>query len=121
MTPTYPHLDIERRGSVFCVRLRSNRFPETEIHEVAQELAELGRSEGCRGLALALGPKPPECLYSVFLAKLCSVQRVLAENGAGLVLCDVDPSVRTIFQAVKLDERFRFAPDFDAAVAALTA
>jgi hypothetical protein len=121
MTQGYRHLDVERRGDVFCARLRSRVLAETEIHELADELVELGQSKGCRGLALSLGPLPPECLYSVFLAKLFWVQRVLGETGACLVLCEVDRAVQTIFEAVKLDEHFRFAQDFDAAVAAVTA
>ncbi len=121
MMPLYPHLQVERRGDVFCVRIRSHRIEETEIHDLAQELVDLARSEPCRGLALSLGPKSPDCLYSVFLAKLYWVQRLLAEHGAGLVLCDVDAAVHSIFEAVKLDDRFHFAADFDAAVAELTA
>jgi hypothetical protein len=113
------HLLVERRADVLCVRLRSHRLAETEILDTAHELIELARSEGCRGLALSLGPQPPECLYSVLLAKLYSVQRGLGEMGAGLVLCEVDPAIHAIFKVCKLDDRFRFAPDFDAAVAAL--
>ena len=68
---------------------------------------------------LSLGPKPPECLYSVFLAKLCWAQRVLGEEGGVLVLCEVDPMVRSIFEACRLDEQFRFAENFDQAVSAI--
>ena len=121
MTSLYPHLLVEKRGDVYCVQLRSHRIEETDIHDMTRELVELARSGPCRGVALSLGPKSPECLYSVFLAKLYWVQRNLTELGAGLVLCHVDPAVHRIFEAVKLDERFRFAADFDAAVAALTA
>ncbi len=121
MTPFYHHLQVERRGDVFCVRLRWPRIEETDIHEMADELAGLGRLQPCRGVAVSLGPHSPECLYSVFLAKLYWAQRILRESGVGLVLCDVSPAVRTIFEAVKLDDRFRFARDFDAAVAELTA
>jgi len=119
MPRTYPHLDIERRPNACCVRLRSHRIAESEIHAVVEELVALSRSEGFRNLVLSLGPKPPECLYSVFLAKLCWAKRVLDEEGGVLVLCEVDPMVRTIFEACKLDEQFRFAEDFDEAVAAL--
>jgi hypothetical protein len=115
------HLDVEFRRNVACVRLRSNRIPEVEIHEIAEELVALARTEGCRGVALSLGPQSPECLYSVFLAKLYWAQRVLAEQGAGLVLCEVDRAVHTIFEAVKMSDRFRFAADFNEAVALLTA
>jgi hypothetical protein len=121
MTPVYRHLHVERRRDVFCVRLRSHRIEEMEIHDMVDELLELTRSEPCRGVALSLGPEAPECLYSVFLAKLFWAQRVLSERGVSLILCDVPPAVRTIFEAVKLDDRFRFADDFDAAAAELSA
>jgi hypothetical protein len=100
--------------------LRSYQIAEMEIHEVCEELVALGQEEGCLGVALSLGPESPECLYSVFLAKLYWAQRVLSDQGRGMVLCEVEPAVRTIFEAAKLDDRFRFAPDFDAAVAQLT-
>ena len=79
-----------------------------------------GRSRA-GGVALSLGPESPECLYSVFLAKLYWAQRMLSEQGISLILCDVRPVVRTIFEAVKLDDHFRFAGNLDAAVAELTA
>jgi hypothetical protein len=119
MPPTYPHLEIERRPNACCVRLRNHRIAETEINEVVEELVDLAQSEGCRNLVLSLGPKSPECLYSVFLAKLYWAQQVLDKEGGALVLCEVDPLVRTIFEACKLDGHFRFAEDFDDAVAVM--
>lgn len=116
MTQPYRYLLVERRADVFCVRLRSHRLLETEINEMTRELLDLAATPGCRGVALALGPKSPECLYSVFLAKLYWVQRVLGEQGAALSLCEVDPMVRAIFEACKLDDQFHFVRDFDEAV-----
>ena len=120
MIPLYRHLTYERRGDVFCVRLRTFRLAESEIHDMAQELVDISCSPGCRGVALALGPKSPECLYSVFLAKLFWAQRLIGEEGGALVLCEVDPMVHSIFAACNLDERFQFAGDFDEAAATLT-
>ena len=120
MTPLYRHLNYERRGDVFCVRLRTFRLAEAEIHDMAQELVDLSRTPGCRGVALGLGPKSPECLYSVFLAKLYWAQRVIGEEGGALVLCEVDPMVHSIFEACNLDDRFHFAGTFDEAAAELT-
>lgn len=117
MTRPYRYLLVEHRADVFCVRLRSSHLLETEINEMTKELVDLARTPGCRGVALALGPKSPECLYSVFLAKLYGVQRVLGERGAVLSLCEVDPMVRAIFEACKLEDQFRFVRDFDEAVA----
>ena len=36
-----PHLLVERRADVLCVRLRSHRLAETEIVDTAQELVDL--------------------------------------------------------------------------------
>jgi hypothetical protein len=116
MTRPYPHLEIQRHGDVFCVRLRSHRLEEPEIYELANELIALCTQEGCRKLALSLGPHSPECIYSVFLAKLITVQRVLGENGGKLILCDVGQPVRAIFEACRLDSHFVFLDNFTAAI-----
>ncbi len=82
---------------------------------LANDLVALGTEDGCSRVALSLGPKPPECLYSVFLGKLISVQRRLREKGRQLVICDAGAEVIAIFAACKLVEHFTFAADFDAA------
>jgi hypothetical protein len=120
MSPTvdrYQHIKVERHGDVFHVRLRSTRLEESEVYELAEELIALCTQDGCRKLALSLGPEPPRCLYSVFLAKLITVQRVLHEHGGSLRLCDVNPLTRTVFEASLLEQQFAFLPDCDAAVA----
>jgi hypothetical protein len=89
---------------------------EPTIHEATGELRSLVIEEGCRKMALSLGPESPECLYSVFLARLIALQRVLREHQGELVLCHVQPAVRDIFAACCLDRLFDFAPDFDAAI-----
>ena len=115
---TRPHrlIHVERRGDVFCVRLHPSRLDEAMIHELSDELRGLVTNEGCRKMALSLGPESPECLYSVFLAKLITLQRVLREHDGELVLCHVQPAVRDIFEACRLEELFAFQPDFNAAV-----
>src|SRR5690242_13565515 len=105
-------IDVQRRGDVWCVRPRRTRLEEPEVYALADELLGL-INEGCRQMALALGPAEPDCIYSVFLAKLMTVQRVLAEHGGGLVLCQVSPVARTVFEAARLDDQFSFLPDFD--------
>jgi hypothetical protein len=87
------------------------------IHELAAELRQLITEGSCRKLALSLGPDAPECLYSVFLAKLITLQRILREHEGELVLCYASPPVRSIFATCCLDQLFHFELDFDAAVA----
>jgi anti-anti-sigma factor len=118
MLRTYRYLDVERRGDLFCVRLRRSRLDEAEVYEASAELMALVVEDGCRRMALALGPERLECLYSVFLAKLITLQRELTERGGELTLCEAGPEVRNIFAACGLDDRFRFLPDFEAATAA---
>jgi anti-anti-sigma factor len=118
MPRPYRHIDVECRGDVFCVRLPRRRLNETEVNELADDLVGLIADEGCRKLALALGPKEPEFLYSVFLAKLVMVRRRLSEVGGTLKICYAGENVRGVFEACKLEEMFDFSPDFDAAVRA---
>jgi hypothetical protein len=117
MTQPWKHIEVEQRDDVACVRLRRFRIEEPEIPDLASELMELATTPGCKKIALSLGPRPPECLYSIFLAKLMTVQRRLAERGCRLVLCDVSPEVQAIFEVCHFAEHFQFVPDFDAAVA----
>jgi anti-anti-sigma factor len=117
MIRPYCHIDIECRGDVFCVRLRQQQLDEPMLYELAADLRGLVTDGGCRKMALSLGPESPECLYSVFLAKLITLQRVLREHGGELVLCHVQPLVHDIFEACCLDRLFHFLPDFDAAIA----
>ncbi len=117
MTRPYHYIEVERRGDVFCTRLRQKHLDEPMIHEMAGELRQLVADESCHLMALSLGPEAPECLYSVFLAKLITLQRILREKQGELVLCHVSPPVRSIFATCCLDQLFHFEPDFDAAIA----
>jgi hypothetical protein len=120
MSNSWRHIDVETRGDLRCVRLRHNRFEEKQIDDFANELVAAGCAEGCSKIALSLGPKPPDCLYSVFLGKLISVQRRLEEQGRRLLLCDAGPEVQSIFSACKLIDHFTFVADFEAAAQSST-
>jgi anti-anti-sigma factor len=113
----YRNIKVEHHGEVCCVRLRRPRLDEIEIYQTADELIDLCVRQGCRKLALSLGPEPPDCMYSVFLAKLIMIQRTLNEQGGEMVLCEVAPVVKTLFEACRLDNQFTFVPDFPAALA----
>ena len=106
MPASYPHIVVERYGSVACVRLARPRLDESEIYELSQEVLRLGREDGCPRIALSLGPRTPECLYSVFLARLISPERRLREAGGGLKLCECTPEVLDILEACVLRDRF---------------
>ncbi len=117
MTRLHRHIQVEKRGEVCCVRLCHHRLDEPMIYEMSDELRALVEDGVCRRMALSLGPDALECMYSVFLAKLIALQRILREHQGELVLCEVQPEVREIFRACGMEEMFHFAPDFTAAAA----
>ena len=112
---SYRLIRVDQQEDVYCVRLRHSRLEEIEIHQLGEELISLSTQQGCRKLALSLGPATPDCLYSVFLAKLVAVRNVLARAGGRLVLCEVGPITFNVFEACLLHREFVFAPDFAAA------
>lgn len=111
MPQTYRYITFDRHGNAACVRLVKNRLEETEIFETFVELLRLAKEEGCPNLALSLGPQTPECMYSVFLAKLIGLQRRLRELGGSLKLCECTAQVVDILRACVLLDRFDVVPD----------
>lgn len=116
----YRFIKLERLGDVFCVRLKSPRLEEGEIYHLGGELIDLVENGGCRKMALSLGPQSPDCLYSVFLAKLIAVRNALKRHEGRLVLCEVSAVAYSVFEACLLHREFTFAPDFAAAALLLS-
>jgi hypothetical protein len=120
MDRPYRHIVVARQQDVFCVRLRHLRMQESDILEMADELVKLIDGEGCRRMALSLGPGPVECLYSVFLAKLVMVRRLLGEREGRLKICEALPQTIGVFEACHLKDYFDFVPEVATAVAELS-
>jgi anti-anti-sigma factor len=118
MNTCYRQIEVERAGDVCCVRLRQHRMDESALHELGRELTHLVTEGAARRLALSLEHVSPDCLYSVFLAKLVTVRRTLQEHGGALKLCGVTPDTVGVFEACQLKSYFDFAPDLAAAVTA---
>ena len=110
MERPYRHLDVRREGDVFCARMRQHRLDENELQEMCGELLEM-LQDGCRKLVLSLGPPDPEFLYSIFLAKLVSIQRRLRAVDGALKLANASSGTRSIFAACRLEPLFDFVGD----------
>ena len=119
MDRPYRYISVEHSPPLACVRLTQLIFSDAEMEELTAEIARLVDVEGCRKLVLALGPGEPQCLYSVFLAKLVNLQKRLEGDGGALALAHVTPTAMAFFQAAGLERFFQFHPDVDAACAAL--
>ena len=111
MKPTQKFLNVERIGSIFCVGLLQPRIEDHQIEHLGAELTKLIDEENARKIVFKLGPDDPDCLLSVFLAKLISLQRRLDSLGGALALANVDPDTREIFRIAGIEKFFCFYPD----------
>jgi len=113
----YHYLNVKPHGTRACtVNLPKSRLDENELFALSEEL--LGVIRGGRPcVALALGPEPPLYMFSLFLARLITAQRVAHENGGEVKLCYANPDVIEIFSVCKFDSLFQFVPDFESALA----
>ena len=121
MARPWNQIEVEKHGDVHCVRLRYVHMDELQLQELGSELTRLLEEEGCCKLVLNLGPPDPMCLYSVFLAKMVTLQRRLTKAGGGFKLAHVSPDTFKIFEACHLHTIFDFYPDQQAAIAAFSA
>jgi hypothetical protein len=120
MIGPFRQLAVEQVGDVWCLRLQRPRLAVGGLEELIADIDQLMLTSHCRKIVFDLGPEEPECLYSVFLAKLVTLQKRLAAAGGGLVIAEASDDVRKIFAACRLDDLFRFTTDRAAAIAALT-
>jgi hypothetical protein len=118
MSRPYRFIVLDHKDDIVCVRLKRPQLDEEEVNELGNELARLIEEDGCLKLLFSLGPEPPQVIYSVFMAKLLMVRRLLLERGGTLKLCDVSLAVRGVFEALRLTEYFHFYPDQGAALLA---
>jgi hypothetical protein len=115
------HIVVERDNDVCTIRLRRGRMNEADILEMSDQIIGLIHDEGCRKMVISLGPGQLECLYSVFLAKLVMIRRIMNEAGGQLKLSDATPETVGVFEACHLKELFDFQPDKATAIQSFTA
>ena len=88
--------------------LLASRIKDHELEEVGIELAKLLDEGGVQKVVLNLGPEEPDCLYSIFLAKLIGFQRRLETHGGKLALAQLSERTREIFRVAGLEKFFHF-------------
>jgi hypothetical protein len=118
MSAPYQQLTVEQVGDVHCLRLRQPRLAVGGLEQLTAELDHFLANTPCRNLVFNLGPEDPECLYSIFLAKLVSINRRLTAAGGALIIAEAGDNVKSIFAACRLNDYFRFLPTRAEAIAA---
>jgi anti-anti-sigma regulatory factor len=121
MDRTYKYFDVDPHGRTCVVRLLPLHYDETLLDPMGAELARLLDVEGYRNIVLSLGPDDPDCLQSVFLAKLLNLKKRLEQAGGALLLTDLSEHTRHILQVVGLEKHFRSCATVDEALKALGA
>lgn len=117
----YRHVEVERVGETAVVRLLHREYDDDSLDELGAELARPVDEDGSRNLILVLGPREPDCLYSVFLAKLLNLHRRLATNGGKLILAAVPPLALNVIRTSGLERFFHMEPDCEAALESVVA
>ncbi len=120
MQRLYELIVIERDGEVFCVRLKNARVADDQMENLGAELGRVVDADGCRQMVLCLGPEEPDCLISIFLAKMINLQRRLEGIGGAFALAEVSEYTRNIFRIAGIERFFHIYPDQASAVQALS-
>src|SRR5260370_39858766 len=120
MSRAYDYIAFERVGEAICARLQRPKVEDHQMEDLGAELARLIDEENCRKMVLNLGPEDSECLLSVFLAKLINLQRRLEGMSGALTLANASEYTRNIFRIAGIEKFFRFYPDQQSAVQALS-
>ena len=119
MERCFKYFSLEPRGTNCVVRLIPLEYDEAMLEPMGAEIARLLDEEGYRNLVLALGPNDPDCLHSVFLAKLLNLKKRLEAQGGELLLTNLSEHTRSVLQIVGLEKHFRYYDDPEAALKAL--
>ena len=111
MDKHYRFLEVESVNGIATITLRRTRFAEPEIIELTEEILQAAKDRSAPRVILDFEGKSPQCLYSIFLAKLVSIQRKLTAMNGGLRLCNCNSEVQDIFKACCLDQLFDMRGD----------
>lgn len=117
MERAFRYLSVERHGPVVVARPTPLVYDDAMLDSLGVEMASLLDVDGCRSIVVVLGPEPPTCLYSVFLAQLLSLKRRLESHGGQLILTNVTEHTRQLLRVTGLEKFFVERPDVAAALA----
>ncbi len=108
MTPLRQHFNAERTDEAFVLSFKAPvRIDATNIRQIQEEME--GIVEVKEGQKVAIDCKNILYLYSGFLGELIGLHRRLEEVRGILVLCELRPEIRRIFELTTLDHFFHLS------------
>ena len=102
-------LEVEDIGDVTVVNFIDEKIEEQNIQAIGEELFHLVDELGRRNILLNLDNV--EYLSSAALGKFITLNKKVQAAGGKLVLCNIDPQIREVFEITKLDKLFLICGD----------
>src|SRR5262245_18059368 len=103
--PSERWLKVEPVGNIAVVRFLQPRILDEEIIDyIGQELVRLVQEEGCRRMVLDF--REVDALATHMLGELLAVHKKMKAAGGRLALCEFKPSLREVFELLKLTTVF---------------
>jgi len=119
MTSPYLHITVQRTGDVLCVSLKDHQLEDSAIRAMSDEIEAAVLRADSRKLVLSLGELT--CLYSLLIAKLIKLRRLMSARHVSFKICNLSAEIRDVFESCQLQHYFDLAPDCDTAVKSLAA
>jgi anti-sigma B factor antagonist len=103
--PRRRRLEVEDIGDVTVVNFTDRKIlDEQNIQIIGEQLFSLVDELGRRKLLLNFGNV--EYMSSAALGKLITLNKKVQAAGGRLILCNIDPQIREVFEITKLDKLF---------------
>ncbi len=108
--PRRRRLEAEEIGDVTVVSFMDRKIlDEQNIQVIGEQLFSLVDESGRKKLLLNFGNV--EYMSSAALGKLITLNKKVQAAGGRLVLCNIDPQIREVFEITKLDKLFTIRPN----------
>ena len=108
--PRRRRLEVEDLGDVTVVSFTDRKIlDEQNIQIIGEQLFGLVDESGRKKLLLNFGNV--EYMSSAALGKLITLNKKVQSAGGRLVLCNIDPQIREVFEITKLDRLFVITSD----------
>jgi anti-sigma B factor antagonist len=103
--PRRRRLEAEEIGDVTVVNFMDRKIlDEQNIQVIGEQLFSLVDESGRKKLLLNFGNV--EYMSSAALGKLITLNKKIQAVGGKLVLCNIDPQIREVFEITRLDKLF---------------
>ena len=103
--PRRRRLEAEEIGDVTVVSFMDRKIlDEQNIQVIGEQLFSLVDDSGRKKLLLNFGNV--EYMSSAALGKLITLNKKVQAAGGKLVLCNIDPQIREVFEITRLDKLF---------------